>query len=30
LIGKSIENAQRGALIDQVNRQFERLLPLQK
>lgn len=30
LIGKSIENATRGALIDQVNRQFERLLPVQK
>lgn len=30
LIGKSFENAARGALIDQVNRQFERLLPVQK
>jgi hypothetical protein len=30
LIGQSIENATRGALLDQVNRQFERLLPVPK
>lgn len=30
LIGQMIENTARGALLDQVNRQFERLLPVQK